>query len=43
MRDVVDAEALKLRTLVLPRLALLLAALGSGLIGFVLLRLPLKC
>ncbi|HZY27580.1 MAG TPA: hypothetical protein VFE49_04915 [Jiangellaceae bacterium] len=34
MRDVVDAEALKLRTLVLPRLALLLAALGSGLIGF---------
>jgi hypothetical protein len=34
MRDVVDAEALKLRTLLLPRLALLVAALGSGLIGF---------
>jgi ABC-2 type transport system permease protein len=34
MRDVVDAEALKLRTLLLPRLALLVAALGAGLIGF---------
>ena len=34
MRNIVDAEALKLRTLVLPRIALLLAALGSGLIGF---------
>lgn len=34
MRAIVDAEALKLRTLLLPRLALLLAALGAGLIGF---------
>jgi hypothetical protein len=39
MRDVVDAEALKLRTLVLPRLALLLAVLGSGLIGFAAVRI----
>jgi ABC-2 type transport system permease protein len=34
MTHLVSAEALKLRTLLLPRLALIVAALGSGLIGF---------
>jgi ABC-2 type transport system permease protein len=34
MKDLISAEALKLRTLLMPRLVLLLAALGSGFIMF---------
>jgi ABC-2 type transport system permease protein len=34
MKDLISAEALKLRTLLLPRLVLVLAALGAGFIAF---------
>ena len=39
MRDLISAEALKLRTLLLPRLVLVLAALGAGFILFAVVQI----